>query len=55
MLFGEIFVVAEVVAQVATAEVLHRKIKMLPILKGVNSVDNKRVGHLIEKQLFVDD
>jgi hypothetical protein len=55
LLLGEIFVVAKVIAEVATAEVLHRQIKMFPILKRVNSVDDKRTGHFIEQQFLVDD
>jgi hypothetical protein len=55
LLLGEILVVAKVVAEVAAAEVLHRQIKMLPILKRVNSIDDKRAGHFIEQQFLVDD
>ena len=55
LLLGEILVVAKVVAEVPAAEVLHRQIKMFPILKRVNSIDDKRAGHFIEQQFLVDD
>lgn len=55
LFFCEVFVVAEVVAEVTTSKVLHGKIKMLSVLEGVDGVNYEGIGHFIEEEFFVDD
>lgn len=49
LFFGEVFVVAEVVPEVTSPEVLHGEVEMFPVLEGVNSVDNEGIGHFIQE------
>jgi len=53
LLFIEVLIVAKVVTKIPSPKILHGQVEMFPILKGLDGVDDKLAGHLIQQDFLV--